>query len=209
MDNLQITCDRVDREDLDTRYLAGSLNEELAEAFEAHYFGCDRCWALVHQGVEVRSAGPLPSVVKSVPKKPARLARWAWTPLAAAAAILVVWVGTREGRVTPDEEAGGGGMTLRGTADSLSVSAASARGVLTATWTSVTNASNYQVRLFTANGDVLWDRRVNDTTLTMARDSIPGASTGALFWQVQALDLAGATLTRSTLIEVPPDAAVR
>ncbi|MBM4189071.1 MAG: zf-HC2 domain-containing protein, partial [Gemmatimonadetes bacterium] len=40
----QLTCDRVDREDLDTRYLAGTLSEADAAAFEAHFFECERCW---------------------------------------------------------------------------------------------------------------------------------------------------------------------
>lgn len=204
MDNLQITCDRVDREDLDTRYLAGTLGEELAEAFEAHYFECDRCWGLVHGGAEVRSAGPVPSVMKSVPQRSRRWSRLAWAPLAAAAA-LVIWVGTR----SPDIGMGGEGTALRGTGDSLSVSAASTGGLLEATWSSVTNASSYHVRLFTANGDLLWDRRLTDTTFMMARDSIPGAAAGGLFWQVQAFDLVGAALARSSLIEVPPDSAGR
>jgi len=204
MDNLQITCDLVDREEMDTRYLAGTLDEERAEAFEAHYFGCDRCWNLVHRGVEVRSTGPDPSIAKAVPKRVTRRSWMTWAPLAAAAAIAIVWVGTR----VPTAGTGGGEV-LRGDADSLSVAAASTNGVSRASWSRVTDASSYQVRLFTATGDVLWERRVTDTTLTIMRDSIPGSRAGVLFWQVQALDPAGAALARSALIEVPSDSSVR
>jgi anti-sigma factor RsiW len=202
MDDLAVTCDRVDRDDLDTRYLAGTLDPDLAEAFEAHCFACDRCWGLVRRGAEVRSAGRAALEAKA----PARAWRrpWRWAPLAAAAA-LALWIGTRP----REEPAVGPSATVRGSADSLLVSAASGGGVLRATWSKVADAASYQVRLFTGAGDLAWERRVTDTVLSIARDSIPGSPSGPLFWQVQALDLVGAPLARSALVTVPVDSVAR
>ena len=197
-----MTCDRVDREDLDTRYLAGRLGDTEAEAFEAHFFECDRCWGLVHRGVEVRSAGRLAATAKKPPARTARWRRWSWIPLAAAAAALL-WIGTRPTGVP----VAGSDATVRGGegADSLLVSVGSGGSNVEATWSTVADATSYQVRLFDANGALLWERRISDTTVSVARDSLPGRSAGSLYWQIRALDLIGAALVRSALVEVPPD----
>jgi anti-sigma factor RsiW len=50
MDEQPMTCELVDQRELDRRYLTGQLNDNEASAFEAHYFACDRCWALVKGG---------------------------------------------------------------------------------------------------------------------------------------------------------------
>jgi hypothetical protein len=202
MTDLPITCDQVDRDGLDARYLAGTLDPALAEAFEAHYFACDRCWALVQRGAEVRSVGRVALEAKPLARGWRR--PLAWAPLAAAAA-LAVWVGTRP----RDEPAAGPSATVRGTADSLLVSAATGGGVLRAAWSKVADAASYQVRLFTGTGDLVWEQRVTDTLLSIARDSIPGSPTGPLFWQVQALDLVGAPVARSALVTVPVDSVAR
>ncbi len=197
-----MTCDRVDREDLDTRYLAGRLTEAEAEAFESHFFACDRCWGLVHQGVEVRSAGR-PAATSKNPRA-TKWRRWPWIPFAAAAAALL-WVTIRP----PDEPVAGSDATVRGTegADSLVVSVELGGFTVGASWSKVTNATSYQVRLFDASGALLWERRISDTAVSIARDSVPGGSSGMLFWQIQALDLIGAAVVRSPLLEVPPDSA--
>ncbi|MFN0181201.1 MAG: zf-HC2 domain-containing protein [Gemmatimonadales bacterium] len=200
----QLTCDRVDREDLDTRYLAGTLGEADAAAFEAHFFECERCWRLVRHGAEIRSAGPEASS-PAARSGPARWRwRWAVVPLAAAAALLV-WV-TARAPVATDP---GSDSPVRGTGDSLNVATATTGGVLVAAWSRVAEAASYQVRLFSADGALVWERRATDTSVSVPRDSIPGTTSGGLFWQVQALDLIGAPLVRSPLVEVPRDSTAR
>lgn len=200
----QLTCDRVDREDLDTRYLAGTLSEADAAAFEAHFFECERCWGLVRQGTEIRSAGP-PASGPALARAPAwRRWRWALAPLAAAAALLV-WVTTRPPVATDP----GSDSQVRGAGDSLNVATGTTGRVLVAAWSRVAEAASYQVRLFSADGALVWERRATDTSVSVPRDSIPGAPSGALFWQVQALDLIGAPLVRSPLVEVPRDSTAR
>ncbi|MGE0552090.1 MAG: zf-HC2 domain-containing protein [Gemmatimonadales bacterium] len=196
MDEPTITCDRVDALELDTRYLAGTLTDEEAEAFEAHYFGCDRCWGLVRQGSEIRAAGADAVAGPARAAGARRWTRWSWIPLAAAAAALL-WVATGDrGGIATDP-----GDTVRGDGDSLMVRSESDPAGIAAAWRAVPAASTYLVRLFEADGTLRWERRLKDTTVSIARDSLPGAS-GALFWQVQALDPVGATLVRSALIEV-------
>ena len=56
MDEREITCELVDERELDSRYLSGRLTDDEASAFEAHYFGCDRYWALVRGGMGIRAA---------------------------------------------------------------------------------------------------------------------------------------------------------
>jgi anti-sigma factor RsiW len=201
MDNQRMTCERVDREDLDTRYLAAQLTEAEAEAFEAHYFECDRCWELVHRGVEVRSAGRPAATVKVLPASPRQWRRWMLVPLAAAA-VALLWVATRR----TSEPPAGSDTTVRGGAgtDSLLVVVGPAGSNVGATWSGVADAASYQVRLFDASGALLWERRIADTAVSIPRDSIPGISPGSLYWQIQALDLIGAAVARSALIEVPP-----
>ena len=51
-----LDCQYVEENDLVSSYLGGRLSEEEAEAFERHYFGCERCWAEVKAGQEIRAA---------------------------------------------------------------------------------------------------------------------------------------------------------
>ena len=43
-------CQDVEEHDLVSAYLGERLSEPEAEAFERHYFGCERCWAEVKAG---------------------------------------------------------------------------------------------------------------------------------------------------------------
>lgn len=51
-----LDCNAVEEQDLVSRYVGRKLSPEEAEAFEEHYFGCDRCWAEVQAATEVRAA---------------------------------------------------------------------------------------------------------------------------------------------------------
>ncbi|MGH7658286.1 MAG: zf-HC2 domain-containing protein, partial [Gemmatimonadales bacterium] len=88
MDERPMTCELVDQNELDRRYLEGRLSEEEAAAFEAHYFGCDRCWELVKGGAAVRAA------LDHDTRVPAPRERAWWKPLAIAAGLAIVAFGT-------------------------------------------------------------------------------------------------------------------
>jgi tetratricopeptide (TPR) repeat protein len=51
-----LACDDFDREEVPERYVAGTLPEEVAAAFEAHYFGCERCFERSRMLRDVRTA---------------------------------------------------------------------------------------------------------------------------------------------------------
>jgi CHAT domain-containing protein/tetratricopeptide (TPR) repeat protein len=88
-------CTAVEEQDLVSRYVTRKLSPEESEAFEEHYFGCDRCWSEVQRATELRAAlesgaglGQKPDeALKSAPviRGPWRT----WVPLAAAAGIAV------------------------------------------------------------------------------------------------------------------------
>jgi len=75
-------------------YLAGTLAPAEAEAFEAHYFGCDQCWRELQRGLEVRAALEQPKVAKTAPVIPFTVApatrRVPWRWVAAAATVVIV-----------------------------------------------------------------------------------------------------------------------
>ena len=56
MKTKEIDCTYAERHDFAPLYLTGQLSASDAEAFEAHYLGCARCWGDVRQGEEIRAA---------------------------------------------------------------------------------------------------------------------------------------------------------
>jgi hypothetical protein len=172
-----MTCERVAEEDLDTRYLTGQLSEAEATAFEEHYFGCERCWALVQQGLAAQAA-----VSDEPPRRPLQRPtrpRWGLAAGAAVAAGLGIWLVVAREPVPPADP-------IRGRA-SIEVRTASDDSFVSAAWSPVTGADIYQVRLFAADGTLLHQRRLADTMISVPLDSVPGAAGGA-FWDVEALD---------------------
>ncbi len=197
MEQQPITCEMVDQRELDRLYVAGRLGEDEAAAFEAHYFGCDRCWALVKGGAGVRAA-----LAGTAAQAPA-IRRRSWVrPLATAAALAIVVFGTWR-LVDPTES--DAPDAIRGPADSIAVATGSAAGRWTAAWPSVAEPGSYQVRLFTADGRLILTRDMSDTTLSLPADSLTGvAGGGTLFLEVQRLDMLRRPVARSPLIALRP-----
>lgn len=194
-----ITCELVDERDLDTRYLAGRLNPEEAEGFEAHFFGCERCWALVQQGLEVRSAlapDARASHAQHEASVPLRIRR-GWWGLAAAAVLAVVMLGTW----WTGQQPGSGAVedVLRGGEVPFPVTASVSETALQAAWPRVANADLYRVRLYAADGTLAAQRELVDTSIVLRRDSIPLPRQANAFWEVQALDHLRQPVARSNL----------
>lgn len=190
-----LTCDDVDQRELDRRYVAGTLPEDEASAFEAHFFGCDRCWALVKGGAAVRAShAPAPGAAH----RPAR-APW-WRPLALAAGFVLVlfgaWRALRPTGPGPDG-------TVRGSGDSLAVRTVYDASDLQIDWDAPAAGSSYRVRIYAADGGVLLERTITGKTLRIARDSLPAAAEkGAL--EVQAFDALRRPVAQSPLIPLRP-----
>jgi len=92
-----LTCGLADRDRRIAGYLAETLPADQAEAFEAHYFGCDECWCEVRQGLEIRGAMPaepessVASPAGAVPPR-RRSGQWYWLAAAASVVLAVsVW----------------------------------------------------------------------------------------------------------------------
>jgi anti-sigma factor RsiW len=186
-----ITCAQVEREDLDSRYLRGELDPATAEAFEAHYFGCDTCWRLVQQGNQVRAA-------RGETGRSGSLAKAVLITSVAAALVAAVAIGllreSSSNQPTPPD-------TMRSGSLGLAPPVPNSDGVrVSVVWRSFAAATSYRVRLYRSDGTLVLEREITDTGLSISRDSI-GDSAG-LIWQVRALDRSGAEVARFPLIPV-------
>lgn len=212
-----ITCADVDDGDLESRYAAGELSEDEAEAVEEHFFACDRCWTLVQRAVEIRavegaagkSAVESRSNEKGVAHRgtaPAPIARRApawrnprnsrWLALAAAATIIVV--GTW--RIDAWRRVGSETVAMRGPTDSLHVVTETRGTTLIASWARAAEATSYRVRLYSASGTVLHRREVTDTSITLAAATLPKTAPGAsVYWEIQAINRTRQVVARSGL----------
>jgi anti-sigma factor RsiW len=171
------------------RYLAGRLAEAEAEAFEAHYFVCDRCWA------EVRAAQELRAALASAPGRPARRR---WMPLAAAAALLAglgTWMLVRP---TGSERAFRAGRGA-GLAVGLSVAP---EGRLSVSWSVIPGTRAYRVRVATAEGALLTESEAAVPPALLDRQRLPPA--GTLYVTVEALGPDREVLASSPPVKLPP-----
>lgn len=154
-------------------YLDRTLSAEARGRVEAHLVECRECRAEV---VEVeRLAGSVPG-----PR------RWAAVPMLAAAAAAVVLVVTQVGGPAPEpphrEPAVQSALAPATVAPAGSVSR-----LEQLTWTGVVGADRYRVALFDAEGRVLWEATVPDTTAHVpANVSAELDAADAYFWSVRA-----------------------
>lgn len=208
MNDPEQTCPIADA-DTEARYLAGSLSPAEAEAFEAHYVGCDICWRALQQGNEIRSAL---SQQKQPASKVVNVSRSrAWWPVLPAAAAMVVAVGVwRFPRPVesgnPNQSVGQGAEPVRGGSASAAIAATVTDKALTASWPRSVDARSYRVRLLAEDGQLLFDREVNDTSIVVPLDSVTRLSPkGAIYWQVEALNDLRAVVSSYALKEARPD----
>jgi len=178
-----LTCAEVDDRDLESGYLAGRLTAEEAEAYEAHYFGCERCWRTLETALAVRSA-----------RGARRRAPFAVRTLAAAAiAVIAVgagWWVTRSAAPPVD--------ALRGGGEAPAVRMHETPAGLAVAWAPHARADRYRLRVFSADGGLLLERLTEDTTVVFAPPP------GAAFLDLTVLDALRAVLSGSGLVPVMP-----
>jgi anti-sigma factor RsiW len=192
MADTPLTCDVVDRDDIDQRYLAGTLSPGEAEAFEEHYFDCERCWALVQRGLAVRAAGAAGAPVASTRR--ASRPQW-WIGLAAAgvlAASMALWYSSR-GRAFDGEDA------TRGSGAAVGALALVRGDSVFVAWRRVSDATDYRVRFSAPDGSPLFDGVVSDSSLTIPRTALAGAAPETAFVSVMARDALAHPLAQSAL----------
>ncbi len=189
-----MTCEWVDQNELDRRYLEGRLSEAEANAFEEHYFGCDRCWELVKGGAGLRAAQRGGEAIR------ARRARAWWKPLAIAAGLAIVAFGTWRA-MTPRDTAAPD--TIRGAGDSLAVRSGFSAGAWHAAWPADSMVAVYRVRLFAADGRLLLTREVADTSLDISVTSLPPTDRRtSVYLDVEGFDLMQRPVIRSPLLRL-------
>jgi anti-sigma factor RsiW len=178
-----LTCAEVDERDLESGYVTGRLTAEEAEAYEAHYFGCDRCWRTLETALAIRSAHGA-----------RRRAPFGVRALAVAAtAVVAVGVGwwTTRTPAPPTD-------TLRGGAEAPVVRVDETPAGLAMAWAPYAGADRYRVRVFSTDGDLLLERLTADTTVVLA------PTPGAAFVDLTVLDALREVVSGSGLVPIAP-----
>ena len=196
-------CPYAQDADIETRYLTGQLPEADAEAFEAHYFSCDRCFTLVERGAELRAAvGSSDVGVAAIRRRSTHLRTWA----AAAATIVIAAAVWRIAPPTHISQAPSaiGVDVVRGDQGTFTIATRLSDTLLLAFWAPRAGATRYRVRLLTANGVLVFERETADTGILLPIDSLRAVRARApVYWQVQALDALRGVLATSPAVQAP------
>ena len=203
----ELTCESVEERNLVALYAAEKLNEESAEAFEQHYFDCDRCWNEVRRAAEIRashatSPAERSSTLKTADGKVIRGPWMRWRVLAVAAAAAFVAVGAWQilrRPPSPFEPVLRGGST---TSLSMRIEKTPGGGLRIA-WTPEPTAGSYSVEVIRADGVSMFKREVSGTSLAIDAVSLPRSPGQALYVRIEARDAMGQSLAKSPLQPLP------
>lgn len=210
---LETNCPYGAESDIEVRYLAGKLSAEESEAFEEHYFACDRCFAAVQRGAEIHAAMRSPATSPSAESEPgvipitrARRRFSTWQPALAAAAVVIVALGIRQmtasRRVTVIQTPTSSTDAARGIAPTFTLTSHATSEVLIAAWSPPPSARSYRVRLLATDGSLLFERETADTSIMLSRDLLRGAGDKSLvYWEVQALNALRSVVATSPIVQ--------
>ena len=156
-------------------YVDGVTDRDERARIQAHLALCEDCRA---EAVEVSR------IVRTAPTASVRVSRRLWVPAAAVAALLLLWVG-RESIIdrSPAEHRDEAVTTTVAPRPVTPIGGVDTVRALI--WSSVPHADRYRVRLFDADGSLLWEREVAETT------AVPPATVALragqpYFWRVEA-----------------------
>ncbi|HEY3746984.1 MAG TPA: hypothetical protein VGL17_12110 [Gemmatimonadaceae bacterium] len=205
-----IICPYGPDSDIDARYLAGQLPADESETFEEHYFSCDRCFAAVQRGTEIRAAmspairGKADQSIGAIPLTRNRRRFAAWQPALAAAAVVIVAFGVRQMNASRERTSIPTAVPTsdasRGAAPALTVMSHATSVVLVAAWSPPSAARSYRVRLLSTDGSLLFEREIPDTSIMLSRDLLRGAKS-PVYWEVQALDALRSVVAISPVVQ--------
>ena len=217
----QTSCPYGADSDIEARYLAGTLAPDASEAFEEHYFSCDRCFMAVQRGTEILAAlsppGSATAPAREANVMTTRLARRrvpAWQPALAAAAVVVAAIGIwRAGRPAIRSQGDTAAAAIdasRGRDQPLTLTSHATETILLVTWSPPATARSYRVRLFAADGSLLFERETADTTMMISREVVRRArDEHAVYWEVQALDALRSVVATSPAVQAQTSPAPR
>src|SRR5262249_27647906 len=144
--------------------------EPEAEDFENHCLECESCWEQLRAGAELRASSGL-GVFIATPTT-SRTRRDAGPLLAAAAALVVMFVGLRQVAERP-----GVGPTKsiwrseRAESLRLQISRGDTNSVVLR-WPTVSEASSYNIEVFASDGESIWQRETTETEVTIAAEAL-------------------------------------
>jgi len=194
-------CPGKRERDLAELYLAGRLPEEEAEAFEAHYFGCETCREDVERGSEIRAALGRPAVA---PVAKGKTTPSSWRLLAAAAAVVIVGLGvwqlTHQSRETQSSPVLRGGAT-----EALSLKLETLpEGRIKLTWAAHPEAQEYAFQVLRSDGVAVLKQVTRETTLILDRSTLAPPPPGISFLtRIEALDTTGQIVAATDLRPLP------
>jgi hypothetical protein len=155
-------------------YVDGGVSGDERAAIQTHLAGCAECRTeVVEVGRTLRTA-----------PRPRRMSSRLWIPAAAAAVFALLWLGPRTLRERGEPELREEAVTMTiaprpitpaGTVDTVSAMV----------WASVPYANSYRVRLFDADGTVIWEREAPDTIAPIS-GSIALRADVPYYWRVEA-----------------------
>lgn len=198
-----LNCPYGPDSDIDARYLAGTLSPEESEAFEEHYFGCDRCFAAVQRGNEIRAAMSAAADTGVTPIAGRRRRFSSWQPALLAAGLVIIAVGIRQvsGRrpATATTEDPSPVDASRGAPSQLTLKSHATSTALAAAWSPLTTARSYRVRLLATDGSLLFERETTDTVVMLSRDLVRDET--PVYWEVLALDALRGVVASSQVVQ--------
>jgi hypothetical protein len=233
MDLERLDCALVDREGRMVSYLASTLSADEAEAFEAHYFGCDQCWRELQQGLEIRAA--LTSKIEPASAghlvAAAAMRRVPWRWVAAAATVVLVasvwrWSGSPPlpapslsapnvvvappaaapppHTTRPVPPPAGDERALRSPSqEGLRPIATRDGNSIKVEWLVVDKAARYVLTIFAADATQVLRRETTTPTVVIEDAAVAGHSGTRLFARVEAVSALGVILASSPRVELP------
>jgi Putative zinc-finger len=200
----EIDCRRADGIDLAALYLAGRLPEDDAEAFEAHYLGCERCASALREAGEIRAAlGQSVLAPESVPSRSVGGWRDIGTLLAAAATVAAFFFGMRQ--VAEREPVVHDGVLRSASAESVNLSIASGPdGTVVLAWPAHARAHSYRFEIVRSDGVPVLKSETGDRRVVLAvSDLPPRPESVTLLARVEALDALGQVVAASAPRPLP------
>lgn len=203
---LQLDCAEVEKRDLVALYLAGGLSDTDADAFEAHFMGCERCSAELDDAGAIRSAFGKPVLEPPAEGSLGRASgRDLWTLLAAAAAVAMIGLGLRQMARMPSPETSETPVLRGETADSLDLSVTpGSDGDVLLEWPAHPKAQTYRVDVLRTDGIRVLRSETPDNRIELSSGALPPTPLGVSFLvRIEAFGPLGNLVARSDAIPLP------
>ena len=200
----EMDCTQTDEIDLAALYLAGRLPSDEAEAFEAHYLGCERCSSALREAGAIRAAFDKPVLA---PASPSPRATSGWrdvgTLLAAAATVATFFFGMRQ--AAEREPIVSDGVLRSATTESMDLAIGKqADGGVALIWPAQPRAHSYRIEIVRSDGVSVLRSETEERHVSLAVADLPPVPEGVtLLAKVEALDAVGQVVAASESRPIP------